>query len=79
MDKTVSGIDDPVSIRTQFAVYGIGTFNTSVFQIGAVIIPLHAYTMNPSPFMFGLVFAAALLGTVTLGATATLWLCGFWK
>ena len=59
MDKTVSGIDDPVSIRTQFAVYGIGTFNTSVFQIGAVIIPLHAYTMNPSPCMFGLVFAAA--------------------
>jgi MFS family permease len=51
--------DEPVSLRIQTAVYGIGVFNSSLFQIGSVIIPLHAATMNPSPFMFGLVFAAA--------------------
>lgn len=48
----------PVTWRVQGAVYGIGVFTTSVFHIGAVIIPLYAYTMNPSPFMFGLIFAA---------------------
>ena len=47
-----------VTWRVQGAVYGIGVFTTSVFHIGAVIIPLYAYTMNPSPFMFGMVFAA---------------------
>jgi MFS family permease len=51
----------PVSWRVQGAVYGIGVFTTSVFHIGSVIIPLYAYTMNPSPFMFGLVFAAGHL------------------
>ena len=48
----------PVTWRVQGAVYGIGVFTTSVFHIGAVIIPLYAYTMNPSPFVFGLIFAA---------------------
>lgn len=48
----------PVTWRLQGAVYGIGVFSTSVFHIGAVIIPLYAYTMNPSLFLFGLVFAA---------------------
>lgn len=56
-DKAI--IDEPVSLRIQTAVYGIGVFNSSLFQIGSVIIPLHAATMNPSPLMFGLVFAAA--------------------
>ena len=59
MEPAKADVTAPVSLRTQTAVYGIGVFNTSVFQIGAVIIPLHVYTMNPSPFMFGLVFAAA--------------------
>lgn len=49
---------DQVSWRVQGAVYGIGTFSTSVFYIGAVITPLYAYTMNPSPVLFGLVFSA---------------------
>ncbi len=49
---------EEVPWRIQAAVYGIGLFNTSLFYIGSVIIPLYAYTMNPSPFMFGLVFAA---------------------
>lgn len=59
MQQGKSNKDEPVSLRIQTAVYGIGVFNTSLFQIGSVIIPLHAATMNPSPLMFGLVFAAA--------------------
>lgn len=47
-----------VPIRIQIAVYGIGLFSTSIFQIGAVIVPLYAATMTPSPVMFGLVFSA---------------------
>jgi MFS family permease len=62
----------PVPMRVQCAVYGIGLFTTSVFHIGSVIIPLYAYTMNPSPFMFGLVFSAAhvlpLLFSIHAGA-----------
>lgn len=53
-DKT----NDAVSWRIQVAVYGIGTFSTSVFYIGSVITPLYAYTMHPSPVLFGLVFSA---------------------
>lgn len=53
-DKT----HDAVSWRIQGAVYGIGTFSTSVFYIGSVITPLYAYTMHPSPVLFGLVFSA---------------------
>lgn len=48
---------DDVPWRIQAAVYGMGLFSTSLFYIGSVIIPLYAYTMNPSPLMFGLVFA----------------------
>ena len=47
-----------VPIRIQVAVYGIGLFSTSIFHIGAVIIPLYAATMTSSPLMFGLVFSA---------------------
>lgn len=47
--------------RTQIAVYGVGLFTTSVFHVASVVIPLYAYTMNPSPFVFGLVFGAAHL------------------
>jgi len=50
-----------VSWRIQGAVYGLGLFNTSIFQIGSVAIPLYAATMDPSPVMFGLVFSAAHL------------------
>jgi MFS family permease len=50
--------DDAVSWRIQGAVYGIGTFSTSVFYIGSVVTPLYAYTMHPSPVLFGLVFSA---------------------
>ena len=45
--------------RVQGAVYGIGLFSTSIFQIASVIVPLYAYTMEPTPLMFGLVFSAA--------------------
>ncbi len=45
--------------RIQGAVYGIGLFSTSIFHIAAVIVPLYAATMSPSPLMFGLVFSAA--------------------
>lgn len=48
---------DEVPWRVQAAVYGLGLFNTSLFYIGSVIIPLYVYTMNPSPFLFGVVFA----------------------
>jgi MFS family permease len=44
--------------RTECAVYGIGLFSTSIFQIASVIVPLYAYTMDPTPVMFGLVFSA---------------------
>src|SRR5262245_5920787 len=47
--------------RIQGAVYGIGLFSTSIFHIGAVIVPLYAATMTSSPLMFGLVFSAAHL------------------
>jgi len=50
---------DEVSWRIQGAVYGLGLFNTSIFQIASVVVPLYAATMNPSPLMFGLVFSAA--------------------
>jgi MFS family permease len=53
-----SAADAAVSWRIQGAVYGIGTFSTSVFYIGSVITPLYAYTMHPSPVLFGLVFSA---------------------
>ncbi len=52
---------DEVSWRIQGAVYGLGLFNTSIFQIGSVVVPLYAATMNPSPLMFGLVFSSAQL------------------
>lgn len=48
---------DDVPWRVQAAVYGIGVFNTSIFYIGAIIVPLYVATMNPSPFMFGLMFS----------------------
>jgi MFS family permease len=48
-----------VPLRTEVAVYGIGLFSTSIFHIGAVIVPLYAATMTSSPLMFGLVFSAA--------------------
>jgi MFS family permease len=47
-----------VSWRIQSAVYGIGLFSTSIFHIAAVVVPLYAATMSPSPVMFGLVFSA---------------------
>jgi MFS family permease len=65
IDRTAAGTPEAgksegaVSWRIQTAVYGIGTFSTSVFSIGSVITPLYAYTMNPSPLLFGLVFSAA--------------------
>jgi MFS family permease len=63
---------DEVPWRIQGAVYGLGLFNTSIFQIAAVVVPLYAATMNPSPLMFGLVFSAAqilpLLFSIHTGA-----------
>jgi MFS family permease len=51
--------EEEVPWRVQLAVYGIGLFSTSIFYITAVVVPLHAYSLNPSPFTFGLVFSAA--------------------
>jgi len=51
--------DIAVSWRVQIAVYGVGTFSSTIFYITSVIVPLHAYSMNPSPLAFGLVFSAA--------------------
>ena len=61
MIQTHPGHSKDVSLTTEAAVYGIGLFTTSVFHVGSVIIPLYAYTFNPSPFVFGLVFGAAHL------------------
>ncbi len=72
MNEPASAETRHVPWRTQIAVYGIGLFTTSVFHVASVVIPLYAYTMNPSPFMFGLVFAAAhflpLLFSIHAGA-----------
>jgi len=61
MLKTDRAHAKDVPWRTEAAVYGIGLFTTSVFHVGSVIIPLYAYTFNPSPFVFGLVFGAGHL------------------
>ena len=46
---TATGTSDDVPWRIQGAVYGIGLFSTSIFHIGAVIVPLYAATMTSSP------------------------------
>src|SRR5215813_4132479 len=56
---STSSSEENVPWRIQGAVYGIGLFSTSIFHIGAVIVPLYAATMTSSPLMFGLVFSAA--------------------
>jgi MFS family permease len=56
---TQKAADAPVSWRIQLAVYGIGLFSTSIFYITAVVVPLFAYSLDPSPLTFGLVFSAA--------------------
>jgi MFS family permease len=63
MTATIAPISssEEVPWRIQGAVYGIGLFSTSIFHIGAVIVPLYAATMTSSPLMFGLVFSAAHL------------------
>ena len=72
MTATKQDPSKEVSLTTQAAVYGIGLFTTSVFHVGSVIIPLYAYTFNPTPFVFGLVFGAAhflpLLFSIHAGA-----------
>ena len=59
MTTATASRSEDVPWRIQGAVYGIGLFSTSIFHIGAVIVPLYAATMTPSPLMFGLVFSAA--------------------
>jgi MFS family permease len=72
MNEAAPAETQKVPWRTQIAVYGVGLFTTSVFHVASVVIPLYAYTMNPSPFLFGLVFAAAhvlpLLFSIHAGA-----------
>jgi MFS family permease len=72
MNETAPADSRHVPWRTQIAVYGVGLFTTSVFHIASVVVPLFAYTMNPSPFVFGLVFGAAhvlpLLFSIHAGA-----------
>src|SRR6185436_17527428 len=65
---------DEVPWRIQGAVYGIGLFSTSIFHIAAVIVPLYAATMTPSPLMFGLVFSAAHLLPLFLSIRALVFL-----
>jgi len=61
MNESASTNPRDVPWRTQIAIYGVGLFTTSVFHVASVVIPLYAHTMNPSPFVFGLVFGAAHL------------------
>jgi MFS family permease len=58
MSVSPSTASGEVPVRIQVAVYGIGLFTTSIFHIGAVIIPLYAATMTSSPLVFGLIFSA---------------------
>ena len=73
----MTGTKDEVRWRTQCAVYGIGLFSTSIFQIASVIVPLYVYTMDPTPLMFGLVFSAAhilpLILSIHAGALMDRW------
>ena len=48
---------EEVPWRIQAGVYGVGLFSTSIYYIGSVVIPLYVHTMNPSPFLFGLMFS----------------------
>lgn len=43
--------------RVQAAVFGMGLFSTSILYIGAVIVPLWAHALQPSPWVFGVIFA----------------------
>jgi MFS family permease len=49
---------DAISLKTQCAVYGIGMFSTTMFFMGAVILPLWVVSLNPSPLMIGMVLGA---------------------
>ena len=50
--------DDHVSWRVQGAVYASGLFNHSMHQMVTVLLPLWVLTLNPSPFMFGIVLGS---------------------
>lgn len=49
---------DSIPLKTECAVYGVGMFSTTMFFMGAVIIPLWVVSLNPSPLMVGLVLGA---------------------
>jgi MFS family permease len=49
---------DPITLKTQCAVYGIGMFSTTMFFMGAVVLPLWVISLNPSPLMVGVVLGA---------------------
>jgi MFS family permease len=49
---------DPISLRTEWAVYGIGMFSTTMFFMSSVVVPLWVVSLNPSPLMVGIVLGA---------------------
>ena len=49
---------DTVPLRLQIAVYGIGLFSTSMFQMAAVVVPLWVASLESSPFLVGLVLGS---------------------
>lgn len=53
--------DDKISWRIQGAVYASGLFNHSMHQIVTVLMPLWAVTLDPRPFMIGLVIGSRFL------------------
>lgn len=49
---------DSISRRTEWAVYGIGMFSTTMFFMSSVVVPLWVVSLNPSPLMVGIVLGA---------------------
>lgn len=47
--------DDRVPLRTQLAVYGIGTFSTTMHFMAITIVPLWVVGLELSPFVLGIV------------------------
>lgn len=50
--------DEAVSVRLQASVYLCGTFSNSMSNLMAVILPLWLISLDPTPFMIGLVIGS---------------------
>lgn len=75
MKPVSSQADDPaapVGLRTQFAVYGVGAFSTTMHFMAVTIVPLWVVGLDLSPFLLGIVLGCrpvmALFLSIHIGA-----------